>query len=91
MDWGTFIAYIVILVNFIMLSIRLGDTHRHVRRLEAKVSYLAFVVTSVLLEERRPEDVRAMLAKMGQEVKEEMTFAEIARKEGGRWWRRRSR
>lgn len=87
MEWPTFIAFVVILINIMLLSYRLAKLHIDVHRLDAKLSFLTFV-RSGYLQGKTDAEMRDMINKMSEEARAELAFAEIARRESKPWWRK---
>lgn len=90
MDWGSFIPYCILLLWFSLYSARVHDLHRYVIRVEAKLSFLAFV-ESMRLEGKTEGEIAAKLTELGQAAKADMKFAEIMREESKPWWRKLGR
>lgn len=87
MDLSTFIAYLFILANLVLLSWRISWIAADIRHLGEGLHYLAFIETARILG-HSDEEINERLKRMGQQAEEAMAFAEITEQIKRPLWKR---
>jgi len=76
-DWGTFVQYMFILLITFTIGLRINMLVRHLHRVDAKISYLAFIET-MRVQGVPYAEIVARLDAMGESARQEMEFAKLA-------------